>query len=260
MRIVLFVILPVLFIANPSLARDWVRLPVGESDRFTLEIDKSSIVKHPGSISFRSLETVKGEAYGGEHANLLICSNGDIWEIGWKVLEKRDELKSAFELLPGAAGRREPEISRAYARHPLVRESCKRSAGKQELEVPIFDSTGESDFFLVHETKIITGLVSVWTRKRPTKEKVILDGAGNPIIYQGKELRRTVFLENSGDSLFNWVSDCKSETIALAAVYEYGPDRNVIKSFNDRRDQWIFQGTPPQSRGRRILEFSCGLR
>lgn len=145
-------------------------------------------------------------------------------------------------------------------RSPHLVDACKRANSKAPLEVPISDTADSSYVLLVHETRIVSGLVSVWLKERKTRKETSLDWDGKPLMLQGVELKVTKYIPNGDYTMTNWLSNCKDETIAIVGTYEYTSEGKVKTSHVTPKERQVFSTTVPESVGRRVHDLSCQLR
>jgi hypothetical protein len=229
-----------------------------------VELDRSSIVKHQGMVSFiarrREVPATETSLTLYEQATLL-CRTGEVWTVASKVdFSGQQQGKRNLEFEPRTKGPTLYPWVKGIARNPLVLENCKRSNSKLPLEVPVADGADKTFVLLAHETEIKEGLVYVWTKEFPTIDETSLDSSGKPFVVDGKAIVITKVVKGGGYSLVNWVSNCKEGTSAIAGIYRYSSDGVSQSADAIPKNRLSFSQNVPGSIGRGIHDFSCSLR
>jgi len=253
-----------IFFPTSGHAQSWVKIGEDPSIGMVTELDRSSVTKYQGLVSFkiRSRDTKKSEYALDWHYHLfVVCSTAEVWDIAYDFFPADGPSRSPdFDLKPGSAGLALSPRNRMLGRTPQLVDACKRGNSKAPLEVPISDSADSSYALLVHETRIVSGLVSVWLKEQKTRKEVSRYSDGKPIIVKGEEIRTTIYIPNGDYTMTNWLSNCKDETIAIVGVHEYTFEGKVKTSQVIPKERQVFSTTVPASVGRRVLDLSCQLR
>lgn len=253
-----------IFFPTSGHAQSWIKIGEDPSIGLVTELDRSSVTKYQGLVAFkiRSRRTKISEyaldSYQHHHL-FVVCNTAEVWDIASDYFVDASR-SPKLDVEPGMAGLAFIPRNRMLGRSPHLVDACKRGNNRAPLEVPISDAADSSYVLLVHETRIVSGLVSVWLKERKTRKETSFDSDGKPLVFQGVELKATKYIPNGDYTMTNWLSNCKDETIAIVGTYEYTFEGKVKTSYVTPKERLVFSTTVPESVGRRVHDLSCQLR